>query len=173
MERREENWGPEWSFENSKNTTVSGKPWYLKLCFACTNQTPFVFQYYSIIKYHSIVLKLQKYYVSKQGLMNEDWCGTFSDGTVILFCFFRWPYPFLDLSSSGAPLWYWHLPPLIPSFTIRECLQQSEFGAGTSAWQSLISPASFCIGWSSRRSTLISHGCFHMLMLGQYRSKYQ
>ncbi|BAF22431.2 Os07g0658100 [Oryza sativa Japonica Group] len=20
--------------------------------------------------------------------------------------FFRWPYPFLDLSSSGAPLWY-------------------------------------------------------------------
>ncbi|ONM25803.1 hypothetical protein ZEAMMB73_Zm00001d007080 [Zea mays] len=30
-----------------------------------------------------------------------------------------WPYPFLDLSSSGAPIWYWHLPPLIPSFTIR------------------------------------------------------
>jgi hypothetical protein len=24
----------------------------------------------------------------------------------------------------------------------------------------------------SRRSTLISHGCFHMLMLGQYRSIY-
>jgi len=59
---------PEWSFENSKNTTVLGKPWYLKLCFACTNQTPFEFQYYSIIKYHSIVLKLQKYYNSKQTL---------------------------------------------------------------------------------------------------------
>jgi hypothetical protein len=26
----------EWSFENSKNTMVLGKPWYLKLCFACT-----------------------------------------------------------------------------------------------------------------------------------------
>jgi hypothetical protein len=46
---------------------ILGKPWYLKLCFACTNQTPFVFQYYSIIKYHSIVSKLQKYYTSKQG----------------------------------------------------------------------------------------------------------
>lgn len=44
VEKREENWGPEWSFENSKYTTVLGKPWYLKLCFACTNQTPFEFQ---------------------------------------------------------------------------------------------------------------------------------
>jgi hypothetical protein len=49
-----------------KNTTVLGKPWYLKLYFAYTNQTPFEFQYYSIIKYHSIVSKLQKYYTSKQ-----------------------------------------------------------------------------------------------------------
>jgi hypothetical protein len=68
VERREENWGSEWSFENSKNTTVLVKPWYLKLCFDCTNQTPFVFQYHSIIKYHSIVSKLQKYYTSKQVL---------------------------------------------------------------------------------------------------------
>jgi hypothetical protein len=44
------------------------KPLYLKLCFVYTNQTPFEFQYYSIIKYHSIILKLQKYYNSKQGL---------------------------------------------------------------------------------------------------------
>jgi hypothetical protein len=68
VDRREENWGPEWSFKNSKNTIVLGKPWYLKLSFDRTNQTPFEFQYYSIIKYHSIVSKLQKYYNSKQGL---------------------------------------------------------------------------------------------------------
>jgi hypothetical protein len=55
VERKEENWGPEWSFENSKYTTVLGKPWYLKLSFDYTNQTPFELQYYSIIKYHSIV----------------------------------------------------------------------------------------------------------------------
>jgi hypothetical protein len=53
-------------------TTVLGKPWYLKLSFDCTNQTPFEFQYYSIIKYHSIVSKLQKYYNSKQGLSGDD-----------------------------------------------------------------------------------------------------
>jgi hypothetical protein len=69
VEIRKENGGPEWSFENSKNTTVLDKPWYLKLCLACTNQTPFKFQYYSIIKYHTIVLKLQIYYSSKQGLI--------------------------------------------------------------------------------------------------------
>ena len=69
VERREEKWGPEWSFENSKNTTILGKPWYLKLSFDSTNQTPFELQYYSIIKYHSIVSKLQKYYASKQGLI--------------------------------------------------------------------------------------------------------
>jgi hypothetical protein len=29
----------------------------------------------------------------------------------VLFCYFlyRWPYPFLDLSSPYAPLWYWLL----------------------------------------------------------------
>ena len=43
--------------------------------------------------------------------LNEGWRGTFSDETVTLFCLFRWPYPFLDLSSSGAPLWYCHRPP--------------------------------------------------------------
>jgi hypothetical protein len=54
VEIRKENGGPEWSFENSKNTTVLDKPWYLKLCLACTNQTPFKFQYYSIIKYTTV-----------------------------------------------------------------------------------------------------------------------
>jgi hypothetical protein len=34
------------------------KPLYLKLYFAYTNQTPFKFQYYSVIKYYSIILKL-------------------------------------------------------------------------------------------------------------------
>jgi hypothetical protein len=49
-----------------------GKPWYLKLSFDSTNQTLFELQYYSIIKYHSIVSKLQKYYNSKQGLSVLD-----------------------------------------------------------------------------------------------------
>ena len=55
-------------FRKLKNTTVLVKPWYLKLSFDYTNQTTFKLQYYSIIKYHSIVLKLQKYYNSKQTL---------------------------------------------------------------------------------------------------------
>jgi hypothetical protein len=71
VERREENRGHEWSFENSKNTTVLGKSWYLKLSFDYTNQTPFELKYYSIIKYHSIVSKLQKYYDSKHGLNRQ------------------------------------------------------------------------------------------------------
>jgi hypothetical protein len=55
-------------FQKLQNITVLGKSWYLKLCFACTNQTSSEFQYYSIIKYYSIILKLQTYYTSKQGL---------------------------------------------------------------------------------------------------------
>jgi hypothetical protein len=42
----------------SKNTTVLDKPWYLKLYFVCTIQTTFKLQYYSIVKYHSIVSKI-------------------------------------------------------------------------------------------------------------------
>jgi hypothetical protein len=48
-----------------------GKSWYLKLSFDYTNQTPFELKYYSIIKYHSIVSKLQKYYDSKHGLNRQ------------------------------------------------------------------------------------------------------
>jgi hypothetical protein len=56
--KTEENRGFEWSFQNSKNTTVSSRPWYLKLCFISSSQTPFGFQYHGIIKYYSIALKL-------------------------------------------------------------------------------------------------------------------
>jgi hypothetical protein len=38
-----------------------------KLSFDSTNQTPFELQYCSIIKYHSIISELQKYYNFKQG----------------------------------------------------------------------------------------------------------
>lgn len=106
--------------------------------------------------------------------LNEGWCGTFSDKTATLFfsCQVAVPIsgPFNVWSSSMvlASTSSFH-PLLLPS---RNPFQQSEFGAGTSAWPSFISPASFCIGWLSRRSTLTSHGCFHMLTLGQYRSIY-
>jgi hypothetical protein len=52
VDRTEENLGPEWSFQNSINTIVLGRPWFLKLCFAGTNQTPV---YWLLIpQYHQI-----------------------------------------------------------------------------------------------------------------------
>jgi hypothetical protein len=55
-----------WSeFPKLEKYYVFGKPWYLKLYFKYTNQTHFDFQYHDIIKYYSIVSKLQKYQASK------------------------------------------------------------------------------------------------------------
>jgi hypothetical protein len=85
------------------------------LCFNLCENTSNI-SYAHVHQFSSMLFEFGQMYCYTLKVSFSSTC-MFDDRSYVTV--FRWPYPFLDLASSGAPLWYVLLSPQFTVNTIR------------------------------------------------------